>query len=806
MRHPPPPLASPLWRSLRTYQIFGANTEVGKTVVSTLLAKAAARRSPGRVAFLKPVSTGPDGEADDRCIHIAKFAPDVSNKTLFQYKIPVSPHIAARLSNTTIPSNEALLFQTRDYAAQCANMGRKWLFVETAGGVHSPGPSGTTQADLYAPLRLPVVLVGDSRLGGISQTISAFESLRMRGYDVESVLLFKEDKYQNFEYLSEYFAEHHDVPVAAVVEPPERRSSLEEDVRAMSQYYEEQSQHKDTSAVISHLDARHEQRIAALSSMATEALQNIWYPFTQQSLLSPKDINVIDSAHGDYFQTLTPSATASPPPSPSDSLLRASFDGSASWWTQGLGHANPKLTLAAAYAAGRYGHVMFASGIHRPAAELSSTLLKGMGNPRLTRVFFSDNGSTGIEVALKMGLRAAKLRYGWAAEEKLGVVGLRGSYHGDTIGAMDCSEPSGYNEKVEWYDGKGHWFDYPTVLCVDGKWRVNVPQGLREALGEDADFGSLSDIFDVQGREQKGHHLRYEAFIRETLERLQKQGRRFGSVIIEPVVLGAGGMALVDPLFQRALVNVVRHSPDLFRKPNTAFESPSSPTAWTGLPIIFDEVFTGLYRLGRFSSSSFLETHADISVHAKLLTGGLVPLCTTLASENIFQTFSSQDKTDALLHGHSYTAHPVGCQVALESVKEMQKMDRGGSWNWAKSQGWTPPDASVVGEQPAADVWSTWPRDLVEDLSRQTDRVSGIWALGSVLAIHLKDASGTGYFSDAAQSVRDGLIAGDSEGVNGPWNVHCRVLGNVLYLMAGQKTTEESIARISSLLRQRLKE
>ncbi|KAM0512913.1 hypothetical protein ACHAPE_008416 [Trichoderma viride] len=748
MPQPPPPLASPLWRSLRAYQIFGANTEVGKTVFSTLLCKAAAARTKGRgVAFLKPVSTGPDSEADDRC--------------------------------------------------------RKWLFVETAGGVHSPGPSGTTQADMYAPLRLPVVLVGDSRLGGISQTISAFESLRMRGYDVESVVLFKEDKYQNFDYLSEYFAEHHDVPVAGVVEPPERKSSLEEDVRAMTQYYEEQSQGKNTGDVVSHLDKRHEQRIASLDSMATQALEKIWYPFTQHSLLTPKDITVIDSAHGDYFQTLAPSSSSS---SQNNSLLRASFDGSASWWTQGLGHANPRLTLAAAYAAGRYGHVMFASGIHRPALELSSTLLEGMNSPRLDRVFFSDNGSTGIEVALKMGLGAAKLRYGWAKEEKLGIVGLKGSYHGDTIGAMDCSEPSGYNEKVEWYDGKGHWFDYPTVLCIDGKWRVNVPEELRQALGEDADFGSLSDIFDVQGREQKGHHVRYEAFIRESLERLVKQGRRFGSVIIEPVVLGAGGMALVDPLFQRALVNVVRKSPDLFRKSGAAVEETSSdPNAWTGLPIIFDEVFTGLYRLGRFTSSSFLNTYADISVHAKLLTGGLVPLCTTLASENIFQSFSSQDKTDALLHGHSYTAHPVGCQVALESLNDLQKMDHDGSWNWAKSQGWKSSETSLTSGQSSANVWSTWPRDLVEDLSRQTDRVSGIWALGSVLAIHIKDASGsTGYFSNAAQDLRDTLIAGDSEGANGSWNVHCRVLGNVLYLMAGQKTTEESIAQISSELRKGL--
>jgi dethiobiotin synthetase/adenosylmethionine--8-amino-7-oxononanoate aminotransferase len=135
----------------------------------------------------------------------------------------------------------------------------------------------------------------------------------------------------------------------------------------------------------------------------------------------------------------------------------------------------------------------------------------------------------------------------------------------------------------------------------------------------------------------------------------------------------------------------------------------------------------------------------------------------------------------------------------------MQKMDQDGSWDWAKSQGWKSAETSLTSGQSAVNVWSTWPRDLVEGLSRQTDRVSGIWALGSVLAIHIKDASGaTGYFSNAAQDLRDVLIAGDSEGPNKSWNVHCRVLGNVLYLMAGQKTTEESIAQISSQLRKAL--
>ncbi|POR39151.1 Bifunctional dethiobiotin synthetase/7,8-diamino-pelargonic acid aminotransferase, mitochondrial [Tolypocladium paradoxum] len=785
------PLASLLWRSLRAYQVFGANTDVGKTVFTTLLGRTARKLwSDERVAFLKPVSTGPASEADDR--HIHRFAAGVSHKTLFQYDIPVSPHAAAQASGRPIPSDDALLAECRDFAAACAAQGKGWLFLETAGGVHSPSPSGTTQADLYVPLRAPTVLIGDSRLGGISQTISAFESLRLRGYDVESVLVFRDATYQNLVYLADYFRKHHGVPVTSIAEPPERSENAERDADAMAEYYGRGDCEEATGRVLEHLDRRHGERIASLESLAAKAHRHIWYPFTQQGLLGPEDIMTIDSAHGDYFQTLAPAA---PNAARDEPLLRSSFDGSASWWTQGLGHSNPQLTLAAAYAAGRYGHVMFAGTVHEPAMALAETLLRGMRNPRLSRVFYSDNGSTGIEVAVKMGLRAARLRYGWGTAEELGVLGLKGGYHGDTMGAMDCAEPCAYNAKIEWYEGKGYWLDYPTVLCSDGKWSVTSNEGLAEDLGRGTGYASLHDIFDVEAREHRGEHRRYEAYITATLTRLQQQGRKFGALILEPIVLGAGGMELVDPLFQRTLVNVVRQSPQLFSARGSA---PRDPKDWSGLPVVFDEVFTGLYRLGRFTPSSFLGVHPDISVHAKLLTGGLVPLCTTLASERIFDVFSSSDKTDALLHGHSYTAHPVGCQVALESVREMQAMERRGDWAWARAQGWTDP----VGQ--GRDVWSSWPRRFVEELSQQTGRVTGAWALGSVLAIHLKDAAGAGYSSNAAMGLREALSRGREAGTGGPWNVHARVLGNVLYVMASQTTSETSIRQITGLLRESL--
>lgn len=707
--------------------------------------------------------------------------------------------------------------------ADCA-----WLFCETAGGVHSPGPSGTSQADLYRPLRLPAILIGDPKLGGISSTISSFESLRLRGYDVESVLILENEEYRNHEYLKSYFQEQR-IPLTAIRPPPTRHQDPEKDSGPLHHYYDSMARSHPIKDVLRVLNERHQRRIKDLRYMAEDAQKTIWYPFTQQKLLTTDKIAAIDSAYGDYFQTFSASPTVPTElkrrpleeakwKAQSTPLLRPSFDGSASWWTQGLGHANPQLTLAAAYAAGRYGHVMFAEAIHEPALKLAKLLIRQLGNPRLSRVFYSDNGSTGTEVAIKMALRAARLRYGWGPREELSILGLKGSYHGDTIGAMDCSEPGTYNEKIEWYKGKGYWFDFPTVKMTNGKWKIDVPAQLRvEGNSEEAiEFLSLDGIFDLRTREDTELYRDYTRYISRTLEGLRDQGYKFGALMLEPVVLGAGGMMLADPLFQRALVDVVRSDPKLFSQSAPAPDHEDENT-WKGLPVVFDEVFTGLYRLGKPSSAKFLRVNPDITVHAKLLTGGLIPLAATVASESIFRCFESDDKSDALLHGHSYTAHAVGCQVAIESLLTMSRIESSSAWqefqkDWAED---TEPllAAKDDGEKRPA-MWSVWSRDFVQELSTRTDKVEGLWALGSVLAIHVKDAAGssmlspkyqspvgvrltlsTGYKSNASRALQAEL-ARDVMGSN----VHSRVLGNVLYLMTSQTTGVDTVR----LLEQRL--
>ncbi|KAG8909005.1 hypothetical protein FRB99_000108 [Tulasnella sp. 403] len=740
-----------LYRHLRVHQVFGANTDVGKTVITTALCKANARIADQRlrksnIFYLKPVSTGPNEDADD-----------------------------------------------------------------------IPTPSGTTQVEAYRPLRLPTILIGDAKLGGISSTISAYESLLLRGFDVEALLLFREDYYRNWEYLQEWFSKRNQsavtppVRVGVVPPPPPRLADPQADYEALSKYYEDACSSDVLHEVVKDLEGKHESRWQTLQSMSGRSLDQVWWPFVQHGMIKgEKDITVIDSANEDFFDVYKSNVQSDEPPN--QNSLQPFYDSSASWWTQCLGHSNSSLNLAAAYAAGRYGHVIHPLAIHEPALRMTETLLKdGPGKGWASRVFISDNGSTAMEVALKMAIRAASLRYQPnpdGPKRELEVIGLKGSYHGDTIGAMDACEGGTYNAAVEWYRGRGHWFDPPLVtfrrgqLCVvaGGEWASYTHQPGSEMC---VNFPSLAALYDV---EKRLHSCvlteRYRHHVLTTLKTLVTQGRTFGALVIEPLVMGAGGMLFVDPLFHRVLIDTVRANEHLFARPHKQpFHLPSHPThSWSGLPVIFDEVFSGLYRLGVQTSSTILKTHPDISVHAKILTGGLLPLSITLASSHIFDAFYTDKKVDALLHGHSYTAHPMGCVVANETLNLIERMKTSGAWDAARSR-WGVPPAHATHEQgsPAApEAWSFWDPAFVKELS-QNPLVQDTMTLGTVLAFRLADQSG-GYKSTFAQEVLSSLNDVDDQ----QFKVHYRTLGDVGYFIASLNTPDEVFraleARIASVL------
>jgi dethiobiotin synthetase/adenosylmethionine--8-amino-7-oxononanoate aminotransferase len=157
-------------------------------------------------------------------------------------------------------------------------------------------------------------------------------------------------------------------------------------------------------------------------------------------------------------------------------------------------------------------------------------------------------------------------------------------------------------------------------------------------------------------------------------------------------------------------------------------------------------VFSGLYRFGYNSASTILSNTPDIAAYAKILTGGLLPLSTTLASPSIFQSFLSDRKIDALLHGHSYTANPVGCAVALTAAKMIEEHEGRGGWaaekaEWGVQETEKGEEGEVGGEE--ARRWSFWKEEFVRNVS-ELEAVKGAMAMGTVFAVELEDLeSGT---------------------------------------------------------------
>lgn len=594
--------------------------------------------------------------------------------------------------------------------------------------------------------------------------------------------------------------------VSSFPPPPDHQESTEADRAAITSYFI--NVRIEAADVVARLDELHRARIVNLETMRKRALDSVWWPFVQHGTLQEENISVIDSAQGDFFHVHNLRTGAAVE---GDNLMSVHFDGSASWWTQAFGHANPALALAAARAAGRYGHVLFPEMIHSPVLSLIERLLAlSTGKGWASRVFISDNGSTAMEIALKMALRAYS---SWFArdltnvqKQRIGILGLKGSYHGDTIGAMDACNADDGVYTCEWHSAKGYWLDPPTVGYRNGKISIALPPAMSTALGLPAymEGESTQWIYDVTRRLHSELSQHYEEYITSCLKDILKhKDLHIGALVLEPLVMGAGGMIFVDPLFQRVLVDVARK-----RVPD-ASQTGSKKDEKNKLPVIFDEVFVGLHRLGQESCSSVLGVHPDIAVYAKMLTGGTVPLAVTLTSTPIFNAFYSDKKSDALLHGHSYTAHAVGCEVANESLNIMANLSSSSEWDCMRKKWTGEPDEISSYSHPS--VWSFFEPQFVETLSSY-ENVEWAMSLGTVLAFKIKGQDRgmciwplfqqstnsvlSGYTSNVAQTVlsqmRHPLRESDNDQFDN-FGIHMRSLGDIAYFMTSLNTPSATV-------------
>jgi adenosylmethionine-8-amino-7-oxononanoate aminotransferase len=294
---------------------------------------------------------------------------------------------------------------------------------------------------------------------------------------------------------------------------------------------------------------------------------------------------------------------------------RRVLDGISSWWTCVHGHGHPRLAEALTRQAARLDHVLFAGFTHEPALELVARLRPRLP-PALTRAFFSDNGSTAVEVALKMAFQA-QLQRGERDRTRFGA--LAGGYHGDTLGAVAVGDRGNFLTGLF----------APLLLACD---TLEVPEDPRRHVQ-----GAPGDVAAALAAERERIRAWFEA-----------RGPRLAAFIAEPLLQGAGGMRMWAPeLLAEIRAQCDRH----------------------GVYLILDEVMTGFGRTGTFLALEQAGVSPDLLCLSKGLGGGILPLSLTWAAEEIYGHFwGDYAEMRTFFHGHSYTANPIACAVANASL------------------------------------------------------------------------------------------------------------------------------------------
>jgi adenosylmethionine---8-amino-7-oxononanoate aminotransferase len=325
----------------------------------------------------------------------------------------------------------------------------------------------------------------------------------------------------------------------------------------------------------------------------------LWHPFTQMKEWEQEEPIIIERGKGSHLI---------------DTEGRRYLDGTSSIWVNLHGHRHPMLDKALREQLGKVAHSTLLGLSNPTAIELARELVR-IAPKGMTRVFYSDDGSTAVEVALKMAVQYWQQRKPRLGPKRM-FVNLKLAYHGDTAGAMSVGNIDLFHERF-------HPLLFPTM-------KVDSPYCYRCPLKLTYPTCQLACI--------------------EPIERLLKARHRdLAGFIIEPLVQAAAGMIIAPPGY----LTRIR---ELCTKYNVLF--------------IADEVATGFGRTGKMFACQHEGVTPDLMAISKGLTGGYMPLAATLATEEIYQAFLGEYRDwKTFFHGHSYTGNPLGCAVALANLQ-----------------------------------------------------------------------------------------------------------------------------------------
>jgi adenosylmethionine-8-amino-7-oxononanoate aminotransferase len=288
------------------------------------------------------------------------------------------------------------------------------------------------------------------------------------------------------------------------------------------------------------------------------------------------------------------------------------LDAVSSWWVNAFGHSNPIISNAIKQQVDTLEHVILAGFSHEPIIELSEKLVE-ITPEGLTRAFYADNGSAGIEVALKMSFQYWKNA---GKPKKQRFVNLANSYHGETLGALAVGDVELYKDIFE-----------PIIL---------------KPLTAPSPDCFLQDDWEAHSLKQ------FEAM--EAL--LAERHEEICAVIIEPLIQCAGGMRMYHPIY----ITKLREACDAY-----------------DVHLIADEIAVGFGRTGTLFACEQAQITPDFMCLSKALTGGFLPMCAVLTTEKVYEAFyHDYDTLKGFLHSHSYTGNPLACAAALATISIFQ--------------------------------------------------------------------------------------------------------------------------------------
>jgi len=327
----------------------------------------------------------------------------------------------------------------------------------------------------------------------------------------------------------------------------------------------------------------------------------LWHPFTQMQEWVGEEPCIISRGDGHYLI---------------DVHGKKYLDGVSSLWCNVHGHRKKEIDDAVKAQIDRIAHSTLLGLSHVPGIQLAEKLI-AIAPKGLQRVFYSDNGATAVEIALKMAVQYCQLK---GTKQRTGIATLAQSYHGDTVGSMSM----GYSETF-------HRFHKSLLFPV---LRITPPHLFRygQGMSESAALG---------------------AAMNEAEEKLAQNKDSLAALVMEPLMQGAAGMWSQPIEYVKAMAELCRRS---------------------GILFVLDEVATGFGRTGKMFAAEHAGVTPDILCLAKGITGGYLPLAATVTTEEVYSAFlGDYNEFKTFFHGHTYTGNPLGCAAALASLELFER-------------------------------------------------------------------------------------------------------------------------------------